>query len=266
MTTVRPVCGKNKEPLPPRRATEEGTRVCKLGVSHIFFDLDGTLIDPRDGIVRSLQYALEAMGAAIPETASLECFIGPPLAGTFGHLLGTEDRERIQQAIAAYRVRFGTTGLFESRVYEGIRDALRTLHASGRSLWIVTSKPTVYSEVIVEHHGLRPYFRKVYGSELNGDRTDKAVLIRYVLETEGLSPREVLMVGDRAHDVLGARANGVGCLAVRWGFGSEDELESARPDAIVSSTVELTALFRGAAERWGSRNPHSAIGDMDDGV
>jgi phosphoglycolate phosphatase len=225
--------------------------VCRLGVPHIFFDLDGTLIDPRDGIVRSLQYVLDAMGAAIPEAASLERFIGPPLAGTFGHLLGTEDRERIQQAIAAYRVRFGTTGLFENRVYEGIRDALRTLHASGRSLRVVTSKPTVYSEVIVEHHGLRPYFRKVYGSELNGDRTDKGVLIRYVLETERLSPREVLMIGDRSHDVLGARANGVAWLAVRRGYGSEDELESARPDAIVRSTAELIALVCGAAGRGG---------------
>jgi phosphoglycolate phosphatase len=134
---------------------------------------------------------------------------------------------------------------------EGMRDVLRTLHASGRSLWVVTSKPTVYSEVIVEHHGLRPYFRKVYGSDLNGDRTDKRVQIRYVLETEGLSPREVLMVGDRSHDVLGARANGVACLAVRWGYGSEGELESARPDAIVRSTAELIALVRGAAGRGG---------------
>lgn len=115
----------------------------------------------------------------------------------------------------------------------------------------MTSKPTVYSEVIVEHHRLRPYVRKVYGSELNGDRTDKDLLIRYVLETEGLSPHEVLMVGDRAHDVLGARANGVACLAVRWGYGSEDELESACPDAIVRSTAGLMALVRGAAGHGG---------------
>lgn len=96
MTAVTPVCGKRQGPLQPRRAAVEGTRLCRLDVSHIFFDLDGTLSDPRDGIVRSLQYALKAMGAAIPEAASLERFIGPPLAGTFGHLFGTEDRETIQ--------------------------------------------------------------------------------------------------------------------------------------------------------------------------
>jgi phosphoglycolate phosphatase len=215
-------------------------------VGHVFFDLDGTLIDPREGIVRCLQYALDAMGAAIPEAAFLERFIGPPLAGTFGHLLGTQDRDTIQQAIAAYRVRFGATGVFENRVYDGIRDALRMLRASGRSLWVVTSKPTVYSVTIIEHHGLRSYFREVHGSELNGDRTDKGELIRHVLETEGLPPRDVMMVGDRSHDVLGARANGVACVAVGWGYGSVEELTAAGPDAIVGSTAELLAYIRGA--------------------
>jgi phosphoglycolate phosphatase len=218
-------------------------------VGHVFFDLDGTLVDPRDGIVRSLQYALEAMGTASPDAASLERFIGPPLAGSFGHLLGTANRERIQQAIAAYRVRFGAAGIFENRVYEGIPGALLALQASGRSLWVVTSKPTVYSERIVEHQGLRRYFRKVHGSELSGGRADKAVLIRHVLETEGLSAREVLMVGDRSHDVLGARANDVACVAVGWGYGSPDELAAARANAIVGSPAELVAYVFGAAER-----------------
>jgi phosphoglycolate phosphatase len=215
------------------------TRAVGRRFGHVFFDLDGTLVDPRKGIVGCLQYALEAIGEPIPEAASLERFIGPPLADTFGQLLGREDRTRIDQAIAAYRLRFGVTGLFENRVYDGIRETLRTLRASGRALWVVTAKPTVYSTTIVEHHGLRVYFRNVHGSELNGDRTDKGTLIRYVLETEGLSPRDVLMVGDRCHDVLGARANGVASVAVRWGYGSFDELTAARPDAIVESTSEL---------------------------
>jgi phosphoglycolate phosphatase len=213
---------------------------------HVFFDLDGTLIDPRVGIVGCLEYALEAVGAPIPEAASLECFIGPPLASTFGQLLGAEDRERVNRAIAAYRVRFGATGLFESRVYDGVRDMLGALRATGRSLWVVTAKPTVYAARIVEHHGLRAYFRSVYGSELDGDRTDKAALIGYVLETEGLSPRDVVMVGDRVHDVLGARANGVACVAVRWGYGSSDELTTARPDATAGSPGELVRRVCGS--------------------
>jgi phosphoglycolate phosphatase len=189
------------------------------------------------------------MGASRPDAVPLERFIGPPLAETFGHLLGTKHHESIQRAIAAYRLRFGAVGLFENRVYEGIPDTLRTLQASGRSLWVVTSKPTEYSDTIVEHHGLRRYFRKVYGSELNGDRADKRVLIRHVLETEGLSPREVLMVGDRSHDILGARANNVACIAVGWGYGSWDELASAGADAIVGSMAELIEHVCGVVRR-----------------
>jgi phosphoglycolate phosphatase len=214
---------------------------------HVFFDLDGTLIDPRVGIVGCLQYALEAIGAPVPAAASLERFIGPPLADTFGRLLGAADRERIDRAITAYRVRFGATGLYENRVYEGIRDMLGALRSAGRSSWVVTAKPTVYSARIVEYHGLRAYVRKVHGSELNGARSDKGVLIGHVLETEQLSPREVVMVGDRAHDVLGARANGVASIAVRWGYGSLDELTTARPDLIVGSPAEVVRHVCGAA-------------------
>ncbi len=213
--------------------------------THIFFDLDGTLIDPRDGIVKSIQYALESLGEAVPDGSSLERFIGPPLAGTFRYLLGTDDRERVQQAIAAYRVRFGATGVFENRVYDGIPELLRTLGDAGCVLWVVTAKPGVYSQTIIDHHGLRAYFRGVYGSELNGDRADKGSLIRYVLEKEGLGLQEVLMVGDRSHDVVGARQNGVACVGVRWGYASPDELESAGPDAIVGSIPELLAYVRG---------------------
>jgi phosphoglycolate phosphatase len=214
---------------------------------HVFFDLDGTLIDPRVGIVGCLQYALEAIGAPVPDAASLERFIGPPLADTFGRLLGAADRERIDRAIAAYRVRFGATGLYENRVYEGIRDMLAALRAAGRSSWVVTAKPTVYSARIVEYHGLRAYVRNVHGSELNGDRSDKGVLIGHVLETEQIAPRDVVMVGDRVHDVLGARANGVASIAVRWGYGSLGELATARPDVIVGSPAEIVQHVCGAA-------------------
>jgi phosphoglycolate phosphatase len=230
--------GRRRSVATPLGCGAERGAVRRRG-GHIFFDLDGTLIDPRVGIVGCLEYALEAVGAPIPEAAALERFIGPPLTSTFGQLLGAEDREKVDRAIAAYRVRFGATGLFESRVYEGIHDMLAALRATGRSLWVVTAKPTVYSARIVEHHGLRAYFQNVYGSELNGDRTDKAALIGHVLETERLSPREVVMVGDRVHDVLGARANGVASVGVRWGYGSADELATARPDAIAASPAEL---------------------------
>jgi len=213
--------------------------------AHVFFDLDGTLIDPRHGIVKSIQYALHALGEPTRDPSSLERFIGPPLAGTFRQLLGTNDGERVQQAIAAYRVRFGASGVFESRVYDGIPEALRALGKSGRGLFVVTSKPGVYARTIVDHHKLRRHFRGVYGAELNGERSDKATLIRYVLDEEGLSPCEVLMVGDRVHDVVGARENGVACVAVGWGYGCREELETARPDAVVESVFELMEWLDG---------------------
>ena len=206
---------------------------------HVFFDLDGTLVDPRDGIVGSIQYALHALGEPTRDASWLERFIGPPLDGTFRQLLGTSDGERVQRAIAAYRVRFGASGVFENGVYDGIREVLCALEKSGRTLFVVTSKPGVYAHKIVDHHGLRRHFRGVYGAELNGERSDKGILIRYVLDEECLSPRDVLMVGDRAHDVVGARENGLACVAVRWGYGSREELAAAKPDAIVESVSEL---------------------------
>jgi len=207
--------------------------------AHIFFDLDGTLIDSAEVRVGSVQCALNSFGEPTRDPSSLERFIGPPLDGTFRQLLGTNDGERVQRAIAAYRVRFGASGVFENRVYDGIREALGALGESGRTLFVVTSKPGVYAQTIVDQHGLRRHFRGVYGAELHGERSDKGILIRYVLDEEWLSPRDVLMVGDRAQDVVGAHENGVACVAVRWGYGSREELAAARPDAIVDSVSEL---------------------------
>lgn len=232
--------GSGRRELPPFR------------FAHIFFDLDGTLIDPRDGIVKSIQYALHALGEPTRDPSSLERFIGPPLAGTFRQLLATNDGERVQQAIAAYRVRFGASGVFENRVYDGILEALRALGQSGRGLFVVTSKPGVYARTIVDHHKLRRHFRGVYGAELNGERSDKGILIRYVLDEEGLSAREVVMVGDRVHDVVGARENGVACVAVGWGYGSREELESAGPEAVVESVCELMKWLDGPGSCPGS--------------
>jgi phosphoglycolate phosphatase len=240
-----------------------------LRFAHVFFDLDGTIIDPRDGIVGSFQYALNELGEPPRAAASLERFIGPPLSEAFGDLLATEDPDRIQRAIAVYRLRFGRTGIFESRVYDEMGDLLRTLSATGCGLWVVTTKPGVYAEKIIHYHGLRGYFRAVYGAELNGDRSDKAVLIRHVLQNEGLSAREVLMVGDRSRDVVGARANAVASVAVRWGYGSAEELESARPDAIVARPAELLEYVCGSGSgrvaHWKDTAGHTADeprGDM----
>ncbi|MBI3798557.1 MAG: HAD family hydrolase [Deltaproteobacteria bacterium] len=214
---------------------------------NLFFDLDGTLTDPREGIVRSLQHALVTLGYSPPDAAGLEQFIGPPLAESFRVLLSTLDEAQIQAAVAAYRGRFSERGLFENRLYPDVPSGLNSLQTAGHRLWVVTSKPEVYAQRIVAHFGLSCYFHQVYGSELSGERANKAELIRYVLEQEKLSGHDVLMIGDRKHDILGARANRMRAVGVAWGYGSLAELASANPHAIVNSMAELIEYVRGTA-------------------
>ena len=212
---------------------------------NLLFDLDGTLTDPREGIVGSLQHALATLGYSPPATTSLEQFIGPPLAESFQVLLGTSDEAQIRAAVAAYRRRFSEQGIFENRLYSEVPSGLCALRAAGHRLWVVTSKPEVYARRIVAHFGLDCYFHKVYGSELSGERANKTELIRYVLQQEKLPARSVLMIGDREHDILGARANGMGAVGVTWGYGSRAELEAANPQAVVSSMAELVEYVCG---------------------
>jgi phosphoglycolate phosphatase len=209
----------------------------------ILFDLDGTLTNPALGIVTCLKYALSRLGhVAVPDEQLLR-FIGPPLQRTFSELLQTEDRSVIDGAVALYRERFSTVGLFENEVYDGVPALLATLRERGNRLFVATSKPTVYSERIVKHFHLTEDFDRVYGSELSGERADKAELIRYILDAERLNASQTLMVGDRSHDVLGARACGVATYGVLWGFGTRDELQTAGAEVIVETPSELTKVL-----------------------
>ncbi len=205
----------------------------------ILFDLDGTLTNPALGIVTCLQHALRQLGQTHRPERDLLRFIGPPLQRGFAELLQTEDTELIGSAVRHYRERFSTVGLYENEVYVGIPELLASLKQRGARLFVATSKPTIYSERIIEHFGLRPYFERVYGSELSGERADKAALIRYILDAEGLHAERTWMVGDRSHDVVGARTCGVATFGVLWGFGSREELQEAGAHALVATTTEL---------------------------
>lgn len=204
----------------------------------LIFDLDGTLADPRVGITRSFQHALERLGLPAPPLAELERLIGPPMREAFTMLLGSA--VDVDRAVAVFRERYSTIGAFEAEVYPGMVEALEKLEARGARLFVATSKPHVYARAILEHFGLLKFFRAVYGCELSGERADKAELLRHLLAEEGLVPStEIVMIGDRKHDIAGARANGLASIAVRWGFGSEDELREAGPDRICASIDEL---------------------------
>ncbi len=208
----------------------------------VLFDLDGTLTNPVVGIVRCWQYALDTLGVAHDE-AVLRSLIGPPIHHGFAQLLQTDDKAAIDRGVSLYRERFSTVGLFENELFPEIPGLLARLREGGTQLFVATSKPTVYSERIIEHFGLAPYFDKVYGSELSGERADKRMLLRYIVHEEGLDVRATTMVGDRLHDVNGAKACGIRSIGVLWGFGDRDELSQAGADAVVESVTELAVLL-----------------------
>lgn len=210
---------------------------------HVIFDLDGTLTDPSLGIVRSFEHAQQRLGRTrtrAPET-ELRRFIGPPLRDAVAELLDTRDPVLIEQAVALYRERYGTLGLLENEVYPGIVEVLEQLLQRGHSLWICTGKPGAYAARIAEHFGLTRWLRGIYGCELDGTRADKAELLAYLMEREGILPNDAVMVGDRMHDVQAAKACGMPCIGVLYGFGTELELSSAGAASLCGSVSELTA-------------------------
>ena len=190
---------------------------------HLFFDLDGTLVDSREGIVNCIRHALEILGVPVPATAEIESGIGVPLQQELARLVGDD---RFPSALQLYRERYERIGIFEQKVYPGVLPTLARLTSNGFLACIVTSKPTVYARRVAEYFGLAPQIADIYGSPLTGDR-GKEYLIRDALASERIGASDALMIGDRRHDVEGARANGVACLGVSYGFGSRQELVAA---------------------------------------
>ncbi|GJM42969.1 MAG: hydrolase [Ardenticatenaceae bacterium] len=205
----------------------------------LLFDLDGTLTDPKVGITESIRYALGKMERPYPPNASLDWCIGPPLQESFAKLLQSDDPKSGKDAMRLFRERFGTVGLFENTPYPAISKLLQTLQAAGLRLFIATSKPTVYAKQIVQHFDLEHYFLAVYGSELDGRFTHKNELIHHLLKQENLDPNHTLMIGDREHDILGAKANNVPAAGVNWGYGSQVELTTAGAIILLNQPNDL---------------------------
>jgi len=204
----------------------------------VFFDLDGTLTDPKPGIVRSIQYALGRLGRSVPEEEALLWCIGPPLRSSFVELLGGETEA--DRAVELYRERFGDVGLFENHVYPGIPSLLRALGSAGWTVHVATSKPHVYARRIVEHFELMPYFGEIFGSELSGERTDKTELLAHALRESGAPASHSVMIGDRSHDIIGAVGNGVEGVGVLYGYGSREELIRAGARTIVTRVEKVS--------------------------
>ena len=210
---------------------------------NLLFDLDGTLTDPFQGITNCIIHALAAMGRPSPTADDLRWCIGPPLKKSFFMLLNSEDDQLAEEALAKYRERFGTIGIFENELYPDIHQALDDLARIGHKLFVATSKPLTYAEKIVEHFGLATYFQRVYGSELDGTRSDKATLISYILQQEAIALSNAVMIGDRKHDIIGAKANGIASVGVLWGYGTKDELDHSDADICITSPKHLVGAI-----------------------
>lgn len=211
----------------------------------VVFDLDGTLTDPKLGITRSIQHALTALGQRAPAQEELTWCIGPPLLESLRKLLGSQSQA--ESALRLYRQRFVEVGMYENQVYPGITTALSKLKAAGYRLFVATSKPTIYATPILEHFELSANFDAIYGSELDGTRSDKSELLAWLTAQECIDPRRTVMVGDRRHDMVGGRNNGMATLGVLYGYGTRQELLDAGADRLCRSPSEFEQLLSAPA-------------------
>jgi phosphoglycolate phosphatase len=223
-------------------------------------DLDGTLTDPFTGISRCIAHALEALRMPIPDDPELRKWIGPPLKQSFQLYFDSHGGGDADQAVRLYRERFATVGLFENSVYDGIPELLEMLCKRSARLMLATAKPEIYAQQIVRHFGLDQWLEAVYGSELDGRRTDKVDLLGHIMHEQRLCPAECLMVGDREHDMIAARYHGMGAIGVLWGYGTPVELLEAGAETLVLSPAELMdLLMENQAEQAAQMESYSSI-------
>ena len=209
-------------------------------IKNILIDLDGTLTDPKVGITTSARYGLAKVGHQIADSENIDWIIGPPLKASLAKILNVDvDDDLAEQALLGYRERFSVTGLFENHLFDDVPATLQELKKQGYKLFLATAKPEIYARQILQYFELLQYFDYPYGSELTGERTNKGDLIGYILQQEKLDPMECLMVGDREHDIFGARRFGIETIAVEYGYGSQQELDEAKPKARIKTFAEL---------------------------
>ena len=209
----------------------------------VLFDLDGTLTDPGEGITNSVDFALSKYGIETKDKRELYKFIGPPLKDSFMKYYGF-DEEKAEEAIAFYREYFRDRGIFENRVYDDVEDMLTKLYADGKTIVLATSKPEEFALRILEHFGLRKYFSVVAGASMDSSRSKKGDVIAYALSMCGnIDKNTSVMIGDREHDIIGAKENGLKSIGVLYGYGDENELKTAGANYIVSTPLDILKLI-----------------------
>ena len=209
----------------------------------VLFDLDGTLTDPGEGITNSVDFALSKYGIETKDKRELYKFIGPPLKDSFMKYYGF-DEVKAEEAIAFYREYFRDRGIFENRVYDDVEYMLTKLYADGKTIVLATSKPEEFALRILEHFGLRKYFTVVAGASMDSSRSKKGDVIAYALSMcENIDKNTAVMIGDREHDIIGAKENDLKSIGVLYGYGDENELKTAGADYIVSTPKDILKLI-----------------------
>ncbi|MDQ0088761.1 phosphoglycolate phosphatase [Paenibacillus anaericanus] len=211
-------------------------------INNILFDLDGTLTDPKEGITKCVEYALNKFDIQVDHIDQLIPYIGPPLYESFVELGGLSP-ENAHLAVDYYRERFREVGMFENSVIPGFPELLQFFQDEGYTLYVATSKPTVFAEQILKHFEMDHYFKHIVGSNLDGTRTKKQEVIQFVLDENIISPESAIMIGDREHDIIGAKGCGVESIGVLFGYGSEEELRNAGADHIVGKVDEIREII-----------------------
>ena len=204
---------------------------------NLLFDLDGTLTDSSEGIIKSVLYTYEKMQLDPPEESVLHTFIGPPLSDSFvKHGVPEKDKDK---AVAIYRERYNSIGKFENAPYPGMIELLQKLKDEGFKLYVATSKPEKTAIEVLDHFEMTGYFNEIAGATFDSSRVQKEDVIRYLLDKMEENDEGTVMIGDTTFDVLGAAELGIPCIAVTWGFGDEAEMQKAGAVSIVKEMDEL---------------------------
>lgn len=216
-------------------------KLCDI-YKYLMFDLDGTLTDSKIGLVNAIEYAVKKMGLAPLPDAVVEKFLGPPLFGSFETHCGM-DKKTAKAAVSYFREYYADKGIFENEPYEGIEELLIALKASGNSLFIATSKPTISALKVCAHFNIDRYFTEILGSEMDGSIIEKRDIIGILIDRHSLDIRKTLMIGDRENDIAGGRSNGLDTVAVGYGYGSDEELTHAKARYYVKTMSDLRNLL-----------------------
>lgn len=213
--------------------------------SHYLFDLDGTLTDPKTGITKSVQYALQKKGVEVTDLTKLEPFIGPPLHLSFEKFFGFS-KDESKDCVALYREYYTETGIYENNLYPFIPELLSLLKKKQKQIHLATSKPTFYAEKILSYFNLTQFFNSITGSNMDLTRTDKKEIISFILDNyiENPKPNEIVMIGDRKFDIIGAKNHGLATIGLQSGYESNNELKNEKPDYLLRDTEKFYKLIK----------------------